>query len=527
MRELYPPIEPYREGTLKVSDLHTIHFEESGNPHLKPLVVLHGGPGGGCPPFYRQYFDPNRWRVVMFDQRGCGRSTPHAELRENTTWDLVNDIEKLRAHLNIEQWVVFGGSWGSTLSLAYSQTYPERCRGLILRGIFLLRQKELRWFYQEGASYLFPDAWEDYVRPIPPPERHDMLAAYYKRLTSSELQTRLEAARAWSIWEATTSRLFVDPGLKQIFGESQFADAFARIECHYFINKGFLEQEEQLLLNVDRIRHIPTVIVQGRYDVVCPIVSAWELHCAWPEAEFIVVPDAWKLAEPLAVGGVAVETLEQLTARWANDPTELRDLGLRWLALSFDVMSMITSGLRGAERIAELVHSMKSYSHLDQGTQQIVDVHEGLEDTLRLFSCKLKHGIEIQRSYDRTLPKIWAYGSELNQVWTNLIDNAIDAMNETGVLELKTMHHDEHIKVQIIDSGAGISEQVRARIFEPFFTTKPVGKGSGLGLEVVRRIVENRHQGTISVESKPGKTQFTVCLPTTANKRQYSRSSIV
>lgn len=314
MRELYPPIEPYREGTLKVSDLHTIHFEESGNPHLKPLVVLHGGPGGGCPPFYRQYFDPNRWRVVMFDQRGCGRSTPHAELRENTTWDLVNDIEKLRAHLNIEQWVVFGGSWGSTLSLAYSQTYPERCRGLILRGIFLLRQKELRWFYQEGASYLFPDAWEDYVRPIPPPERHDMLAAYYKRLTSSELQTRLEAARAWSIWEATTSRLFVDPGLKQIFGESQFADAFARIECHYFINKGFLEQEEQLLLNVDRIRHIPTVIVQGRYDVVCPIVSAWELHCAWPEAEFIVVPDAGHSMSEPGIRSALIEATDKFAA---------------------------------------------------------------------------------------------------------------------------------------------------------------------------------------------------------------------
>lgn len=230
------------------------------------------------------------------------------------------------------------------------------------------------------------------------------------------------------------------------------------------------------------------------------------------------VDDAWKLAEPLAVGGVAVETLEQLTVRWANDPTELRDMGLRWLALSFDVMSMITSGLRGAERIAELVHSMKSYSHLDQGTQQIVDVHEGLEDTLRLFSCKLKNGIEIQRSYDRTLPQIWAYGSELNQVWTNLIDNAIDAMNETGVLELNTMHDGDRIKIQIIDSGAGIPEQVRARIFEPFFTTKPVGKGSGLGLEVVRRIVENRHQGTISVESRPGKTQFTVCLPVTVNK---------
>ena len=189
MRELYPPIQPYKEGTLKVSDLHTIHFEESGNPQGKPVVVLHGGPGGGCPPFYRQYFDPNKWRVVMFDQRGCGQSTPHAELRENTTWDLVDDIEKLRSHLDL-QWVVFGGSWGSTLSLAYSQTYPEHCQGLILRGIFLLRQQELRWFYQEGASYLFPDAWENYLKPIPVDERHDMLTAYYKRLTSPDLSTR-------------------------------------------------------------------------------------------------------------------------------------------------------------------------------------------------------------------------------------------------------------------------------------------------------------------------------------------------
>lgn len=299
MRELYPPIQPYKEGTLKVSDLHTIHFEESGNLQGKPVVVLHGGPGGGCPPFYRQYFDPNKWRVVMFDQRGCGQSIPHAELRENTTWDLVDDIEKLRSHLKIEQWVVFGGSWGSTLSLAYSQTYPERCQGLILRGIFLLRQRELRWFYQEGASCLFPDAWENYLKPIPADERHDMLIAYYRRLTSPDLPVRLEAARAWSVWEASTSRLLPDPYLMQIFGESQFADAFARIECHYFVNKGFLKQEDQLLLNVDRIRHIPAVIVQGRYDVVCPMLSAWELHRVWPEAEFTVIPDAGhSMSEP-------------------------------------------------------------------------------------------------------------------------------------------------------------------------------------------------------------------------------------
>ena len=299
MRELYPPRQPYNEGKLKVSDLHTIHFEESGNPEGKPIVLLHGGPGGGCPPFYRQYFDPEKWRLVMFDQRGCGQSKPHAELQENTTWDLVNDIEKLREYLNIHQWVVFGGSWGSTLSLAYSQTHPDRCKGLILRGIFMLRQKEIRWFYQEGASYIFPDAWEEYVKPIPINERDDLLTAYYQRLTSPDTQIRLEAARAWSIWEASTSRLFPDLDLMQSFGIDAFAEAFARIECHYFINKGFIAPEDKLLLNIDRIRKIPAVIVQGRYDVVCPMMSAWELHRAWPEAEFIVVADAGhSMSEP-------------------------------------------------------------------------------------------------------------------------------------------------------------------------------------------------------------------------------------
>ena len=292
MRELYPPREAYQEGKLQVSELHTIYFEESGNPQGKPIVVLHGGPGGGCPSYYRQYFNPEKWRLIMFDQRGCGKSTPHAELRENTTWDLVSDIEKIREHLGIDKWVVFGGSWGSTLSLAYSETHRERCNGLILRGIFMLRQKELHWFYQEGASNIFPDAWEEYLKPIPLEERGDLLNAYYKRLTSEDKKVRLEAAKAWSIWEASTSKLFLDKSLMNTFGESAFADAFARIECHYFVNKGFFEREDQLLLNVDKIRHIPAVIVQGRYDVVCPMISAWELHKEWREAEFIVVPDA-------------------------------------------------------------------------------------------------------------------------------------------------------------------------------------------------------------------------------------------
>ncbi|MEM7726891.1 MAG: prolyl aminopeptidase [Cyanobacteria bacterium P01_A01_bin.45] len=299
MRELYPSREPYKQGKLQVSDLHTIHYEESGNPDGKAIVLLHGGPGGGCLREYRQYFHPEKWRLVMFDQRGCGKSTPHAELRENTTWDLVNDIEKLRSHLGIAKWTVFGGSWGSTLSLAYSQTHPECTQGLILRGIFMLRQKELCWFYQEGASNIFPDAWEEYLKPIPKAERHDMLSAYYQRLTSEDKQVRLEAARAWSVWEASTSKLFPSQDLMQTFAASEFADAFARIECHYFVNKGFMETEDQLLKNVDHIRHIPTVIVQGRYDVVCPMISAWELHQVWSEADLIVVPDAGhSMSEP-------------------------------------------------------------------------------------------------------------------------------------------------------------------------------------------------------------------------------------
>ena len=292
MRDLYPPIEPYNQGKLKVSGLHTVYYEESGNLQGKPVIFLHGGPGGGIAPIYRQYFDPQQWRIIIFAQRGCGQSTPYAELRENTTWDLVSDIEKLRQHLNIDRWVVFGGSWGSTLALAYSQTHPDSCKGLILRGIFMLRPSEIRWFYQEGASNIYPDAWQEYLKPIPTAERDDLLSAFYKRLTSEDAQIRLEAARAWSVWEASTSKLIPSLASKAIFGRAEFAEAFARIECHYFVNKGFLKSENQLLDNVDRIRHLPGVIVQGRYDVVCPMITAWELHQVWSEAEFIVIDDA-------------------------------------------------------------------------------------------------------------------------------------------------------------------------------------------------------------------------------------------
>ncbi len=289
---LYPPIEPFRTGRLRVSPTHDLYFEECGNPDGKPAVFLHGGPGGGCDGKHRRFFDPAAYRIVLFDQRGCGRSTPHASLEENTTWHLVADIEALRAHLGISRWTVFGGSWGSTLALAYAEKHPTSVSELVLRGIFLLRQQEIDWFYQRGASAIFPDAWEHYLAPIPENERSDLLHAYHRRLTSSDEAERRAAALAWSLWEGSTSKLFPDAGLQERFSQAEFAHAFARIECHYFVHRGFLERDDQLLRDVDRIRHIPAVIVQGRYDVVCPIESAWALHRAWPEAQFVIVPDA-------------------------------------------------------------------------------------------------------------------------------------------------------------------------------------------------------------------------------------------
>src|ERR687884_203633 len=239
MRELYPPIEPYDAGMLPVSHVHTLYYEQCGNPEGQPAVFLHGGPGGGLIPDYRRYFDPSAYRVVLFDQRGSGQSTPHANLEDNTTWHLVSDIERLREHLGIESWQVFGGSWGSTLALAYAQRHPERVRQLVLRGIFLCRPKEIRWFYQEGASAIFPDVWEEYLRVIPEAERGDMLSAYHRRLTSENEAERLEAARAWSIWEGSTSKLFPDQDLISHFGEPHMALSLACIECHYFINNAF------------------------------------------------------------------------------------------------------------------------------------------------------------------------------------------------------------------------------------------------------------------------------------------------
>jgi proline iminopeptidase len=294
MKTFYPPIEPFETGRLKVSPIHDLYYEQCGNPNGEPAVFLHGGPGGGLVPDYRRFFDPQNYRIVLFEQRGSGRSTPHASLEDNTTWHLVDDIERLREHLKIDRWLVFGGSWGSTLSLAYAQAHPERVTALVLRGIFLCREKEIRWFYQdgEGASAIFPDLWEEYVKLIPPAERDDLLHAYHRRLMSDDEAVRLAAAKAWSVWEGSILKLIPDPELIQHSGEDQFALAVARIEAHYFVNNAFFDTDNYLIENVDKIRHIPAVIVQGRYDIVCPMMSAWELHRAWPEAKMHIVPDA-------------------------------------------------------------------------------------------------------------------------------------------------------------------------------------------------------------------------------------------
>ncbi len=308
---MFAGMKPFDEGYLDVGDGHRVYYEQSGNPKGKPVVFVHGGPGGGTQPSQRRFWDPAHYRIVLFDQRGCGRSTPHACLEHNTTWDLVADMERLREHLGIERWQVFGGSWGSTLSLAYAAKYPQRVTELVLRGIFLLRERELNWFYQEGASRMYPDAWEHYLAPIPMDERGNLMAAYHKRLTSTDRQVRMEAARAWSIWEGSTSTLLGDPTLVSKTGEDRFAEAFARIECHYFMNRGFFEYDGWLLDQVDTFRHIPAVIVQGRYDVVCPMETAWELHRRFPEAKLHIVQDAGHSAAEPGIAAKLVEATER------------------------------------------------------------------------------------------------------------------------------------------------------------------------------------------------------------------------
>jgi len=290
--EFYPSLQPYNTGRLKVSEIHEIYFEECGNPEGKPVLVVHGGPGGGSNGLMRRYHDPDHYRIIQFDQRGCGRSTPNACLEENTTWHLVADMEELREHLEIERWQLFGGSWGSTLSLAYAQSHPERVTELILRGIFMLRKEEIAWFYQEGCSWIYPDSFQHYLKPIPEAERGDMVKAYHQRLTDPDRKVQLEAARAWSVWEGSTLSLIQDPDRIKRFASDSYALAFARIECHYFINGGFLERDDQLLANAGKIRDIPGVIVHGRYDVVTPLKNAWELCQVWPEAALRIVPDS-------------------------------------------------------------------------------------------------------------------------------------------------------------------------------------------------------------------------------------------
>lgn len=312
--KLFPPIEPFDAGMLRVSDIHELYYEISGAIDGKPVVVCHGGPGGGSTPSMRRYFDPKKYKIIVFDQRGCGKSTPHAELQDNTTWALVEDMEALRRRLGVERWQVFGGSWGSTLALAYAQAHPERVSELVLRGIFTLRREELQWFYQEGASWIYPDAWEDYLAPIPVAERGDLIAAYYRRLTGGDEDEKLRAAKAWSVWEGGTVSLIPSEERMQSFSSDAFAVAFARIECHYFVNGGFFERDDQILANLDKVRRIPAVIVQGRYDVVTPMKTAWEMSRRWPEADFKVIPDAGHAASEPGV----IDALVRATNRFAR-----------------------------------------------------------------------------------------------------------------------------------------------------------------------------------------------------------------
>ncbi|CAL1716279.1 unnamed protein product [Somion occarium] len=318
---MYPPIEPYETGKLKVSNIHTLYYELSGNREGRPavdypvtVVFLHGGPGGGCDPKDRSFFDPTKYKIVLFDQRGAGKSTPTASLEENTTWDLVKDVEKLRTHLSIEKWHVFGGSWGSTLALAYAQSHPDRVLSLVLRGIFTLRKSELNFFYQEGTSHLFPDAWDEYIAQIPEAERNDMVLAYHAQLNSEDSETRIRAAKAWSKWEMATSKLYVDPAHIARAAEDDWANAFARIENHYFVNDGWM-RDGQLLekQGIDKIRHIPCIVVQGRYDVVCPARTAYDLKKIWPEITLHVVPDAGHSSREPGIAKLLVQATDSFS----------------------------------------------------------------------------------------------------------------------------------------------------------------------------------------------------------------------
>jgi len=304
---LYPEIEPFERGKLRVSEMHELYYEQSGNPRGKPVVFLHGGPGGGTEPRHRRFFDPSVYRIVLFDQRGCGKSTPHASLVDNTTWHLVDDIEKLREHLGIDRWQVFGGSWGSTLALAYAEKYRHRVTEMVLRGIFTFAPDEMDWFYRTGTRVLFPDAYDDFIGALPKAERADPVASYHARLTSGDMDVRASAARAWSIWECRVATLLPDDDLVAHCDDASFSLAFSRIECHYFVNNGFLETPMQLLEQVDAIRDVPATIVHGRYDVICPMRNAWRLHRAWPESKLVIVPDAGHSANEPGVSRALID----------------------------------------------------------------------------------------------------------------------------------------------------------------------------------------------------------------------------
>lgn len=314
MRGFYPEIAPHRCEHVVVDDTHTLYLEECGNPGGIPVVFLHGGPGAGCEPFHRRFFNPQMFRIVLFDQRGCGRSAPHAELKGNNTQALVADIEIIRQRLGIDQWLVFGGSWGSTLALVYAQTYPGRVLGLILRGIFLCRPRDIYWFYQDGASHLFPDYWQQFLAPIPQEERGDLVSAYYRRLSGSDEIARMAAAKVWSIWEGKTATLRPKQDVLEHFSTTHTALSLARIECHYFHNNSFLA-DNQILNNVEQLREIPGVIVHGRYDVVCPVEQAWLLHQAWPQSELQIIPGAGHSATESGIVKALVQSTDQFAER--------------------------------------------------------------------------------------------------------------------------------------------------------------------------------------------------------------------
>lgn len=311
MRQLYPDIKPYKEHHLKVDEPHVLYLEESGNPKGIPVLFVHGGPGAGCESYHRRFFDPNVYRIILFDQRGSGRSTPHAELDGNNTQALVADMEAIREKLNINRWVLFGGSWGSTLSLVYAETHPDRVMGLIVRGIFLTRKKEIEWFYQHGADRIYPDYWQDFIKPIPEDERDNLLKAYYKILTGDNQIAQMQAAKAWSIWEGRTATLRSNKNVIDHFGSTHTALSLARIECHYFMNDSFLE-DNQVLNNASKLQNIPGVIVHGRYDLICPVESAWELHQLWPTADLKIIGDAGHSATEPGIVDALVNATDEM-----------------------------------------------------------------------------------------------------------------------------------------------------------------------------------------------------------------------